>query len=394
MALRAQVPAKPFPQHTAYPGGVILPGHISRQVMDDSVSAFYSQWKSRYIRSDCGEGQYYVWFEKEKDTKKSVSEGQGYGMNIAVLMAGLDSGAKTLYDGLYAYYKSHPSKINPELMAWAQSADCKDERSSATDGDLDIAYSLLLADAQWGSAGKPDYLHEARKMIHAIMEQEINQSTLSPRLSDAVEKDSPDYFDMRSSDFMPAHGKAFGHASGDSRWDHMVDANYRLFDFLQNRYSKEAGLVPDFITRIGHNPKPAHPRYLESRYDGAYNYNACRVPWRIAIDFILNGDLRAKKFIERINAWIRSTTGDNPDNISAGYSLEGDDLSTRHFEALSFIAPFAVAAMIDPKNQAWLDKLWDYLIGFRLRDFDYYDNTIKMLNLIILSGNYWQPSLR
>ena len=64
----------------------------------------------------------------------------------------------------------------------------------------------------------------------------------------------------------------------------------------------------------------------------------------------------------------------------------------RHFEALSFIAPFAVSAMVDTANQSWLNQLWDYLTGFRPEAFDYYDNSIKMLNMLILSGNYWDPS--
>ena len=55
------------------------------------------------------------------------------------------------------------------------------------------------------------------------------------------------------------------------------------------------------------------------------------------------------------------------------------------------LGPFSVAAMISRDNQPWLNKLWDYMVNFRLKDFDYYDNSIKMINMIILSGNYWTP---
>ena len=158
---------------------------------------------------------------------------------------------------------------------------------------------------------------------------------------------SKDYFDMRSSDFMPAHFKAFGIASNDENWKKVVDKNYRLFTLLQDKYSKEAGLLPDFIQSVNKDPRPAHPRYLESGYDGYYNYNACRVPWRIATDFILDGDPRSKIMVEKINRWIGQTTRNIPDNISAGYSLDGDDIGSRHFEAMCFIAPFAVSAMVD-----------------------------------------------
>ena len=172
----AQQNMKPFPQHTTYYKGVIKPNHISQKEMDDSVQSFYTVWKERYINNDCGKGQFYIWFEKDRDTKKCVSEGQGYGMMIVALMAGFGDSSKIIYDGLYQYYKSHPSKKNAHLMSWAQDKNFKDEPTSATDGDLDIAYSLLLADAQWKSDGEINYIAEAREMINAIMKHEINHT--------------------------------------------------------------------------------------------------------------------------------------------------------------------------------------------------------------------------
>jgi endo-1,4-beta-D-glucanase Y len=307
-------------------------------------------------------------------------------------MAGYDPDAQKTYNGLYRYFRSHPSKTSPYLMAWAQTASFKDiDGTSASDGDIDIAYSLLLADAQWGNKGDVNYLKEARSMILAIRNQEINPKSFSVLLSNSVEPDSKDYFDTRSSDFMPAHFKVFGKLLGDGYWEKVVDANYKLFDFLQNKYSSEAGLVPDFIQHINNRPAPAAAKYLESRFDGDYNYNACRVPWRIATDYLVSGDKRSKEFVEKINTWIRETTQNNPDNISAGYTLDGDDIKTRNFEAMSFIASFAVSAMVDLKNQVWLNKLWDYIVSFDLDQYDYYDNSIKMISLILLSGNYWVP---
>ncbi|MBN9385366.1 MAG: hypothetical protein J0H74_31705 [Chitinophagaceae bacterium] len=392
---RPSVPptARPFPQHVAYKEGCILPNHISRQQMDDSVRSFYKAWKQRYIRKGCNIGEFYVWFEGPyTHNKQCVSEGQGYGMIITALMAGADTTARTTYNGLYHYYKNHPSKTDPYLMAWAQKKDCRNiDGSSATDGDMDIAYSLLLADAQWGSKDGINYREEGRRMVDAILQKEINKKTFSILLSNSSEHDSKDYFDMRTSDFMPAHFRSFRSVSGDADWNKVIDNNYTLFKYLQAAYSPDAGLFPDFINKVGTQVKPARPRYLESRYDGAYNYNACRIPWRIATDFIVNGDPRSADIVGKINRWIRSTTKGNPDNISAGYSLGGEDLKDRYYEALCFIGPFAVAAMIGKDNQPWLNKLWDYMVNFRLTGFDYYDNSIKMINMIILSGNYWTP---
>jgi endoglucanase len=389
-------PTHPFPQHADYQADAILPDHISQAAMDDSVKSFYLGWKKHYILPACVDGEKYVWFEGTKGTNICVSEGQGYGMMIVALMAGFDSSAQETYDALFRFFKSHPSTTSSDLMAWMQTKSCRSiDGGTATDGDMDIAYSLLLADAQWGRHSNIPYRQEAMQMIAAIRREEINPLTYIVMEANGETPRSIDYYDMRSSDFMPDHIRAFRQATGDPFWDTVLDNNYKVFRYLQETYSPDAGLVPDFIKKITLTPTvsavPAQPNYLESKYDGLYNFNACRVPWRIAADFLVSGDPRAADFLSRINPWIRQTTKDNPDNISAGYNLAGEDLPHRYFEALCFICPFAVAAMTDENNQQWLNNLWDYIIHFKLKDFDYYDNSIKMIDLIILSGNYWAP---
>jgi len=417
-------PYRAFPQHSPYTAGTILPNHISQEEMDDTVRSFYRQWKRHYIRSGCRQGESYVWFEGTKGTNICVSEGQGYGMVIVALMAGFDSTAQETYDCLYRWYKSHPAQSSSHLMAWMQTKDCLSlDGGTATDGDMDIAYSLLLADAQWGHHSNIPYREEALAMISAIRRLEINPITHIVMEEDGETPRSRDYYDTRSSDFMPDHLRAFREATGDAFWDTVINNNYRIFRYLQNTYSPEAGLIPDFIkhTRVGaalgfnavpgtdslgqqvHGDgpvtdddanlyaEPAQANYLEGKYDGQYNFNACRVPWSVSTDYLISGDPQAAAFLAKINSWIRGTTKGNPDNISAGYNLSGEDLPHRYFEALCFICPFAVAAMSSPDNQDWLNKCWDYIVRFKLKDFDYYDNSIKMLNMIILSGNYWTP---
>lgn len=392
----AAIPARPFPQHAPYQGAAILPSNLPREAMDDSVKSFYLQWKKHYILDGCAPGEKYVWFEGTKGTNICVSEGQGYGMMIVALMAGFDDSAQETYDCLYRYYRSHPSTTSSDLMAWMQTRYCRSvDGGTATDGDMDIAYSLLLADAQWGRHSNIPYRQKALDMIAAIQREEINPFTYIVMEANGESPRSHDFYDMRSSDFMPDHIRAFRQATGDSTWDSVLDNNYRVFHYLQDTYSPDAGLVPDFIKHIHLKEEitatPAQPNYLESKYDGVYNFNACRVPWRVAADYLVSGDQRAAEFLSRINPWIRSTTKGIPDNISAGYNLSGEDLPHRYFEALCFICPFAVAAMASPDNQEWLNKLWDYVTNFKLKDFDYYDNSIKMIDLIILSGNYWAP---
>ena len=138
----------PFPQHYQYMQGSIKPSNHSQTQLDNDVASFYNSWKARYFKNNCGANQYYVWFGDEDPSAICVSEGQGYGMLIAAYMAGYDSNAETIFDGLYNFYKAHPSSINSNLMAWQQGTSCTDINGvdAATDGDMDIAYALLLAD--------------------------------------------------------------------------------------------------------------------------------------------------------------------------------------------------------------------------------------------------------
>ena len=394
-----------FPYHYNYKGVTIIPDIVSRDQMDKSIQSFYDSWRKRFIKSDAGNGLYYVYtkdlIKENKDTSQSLSEGQGYGMMITALMAGYDPLAHETFDGLYNYARAHPSDSSNFLMAWCQRSDFTNiEKDGASDGDLDIAYSLLLAHAQWGDKGKINYLSEAKQIILAIKNQEINPVTFSILKGNATESDGTGYFDMRASDFMPAHLRVFYEVTKDSIWLKIIDKCYSYFEVLQKRYSPGIGLLPDFIQKLNREPIPARPKipfilpYEETLHDGQYYYNSCRVPWRIATDYILFEDPRAKTITDQINKWIRNKTKENPLKIAAGYKLNGNPISMpdeEKFDAMSYLAPFAVSGMTDPKNKAWVTELWEFMLLYNIESFNYYDNTIKLIDMIILSGNYWPP---
>lgn len=202
---------KPFPQHTAYTSGTIKPNHVSQAALDNAVKTKWDAWKGTYLKP-AGTGKYYVKYNSNGET---VSEAQGYGMLFTVLMAGYDGNAQTYYNGLYNYYTEHPSSINPYLMSWKQNSSFQniEGQNSATDGDLDIAYSLLLAHKQWGSSGTVNYLQAATNIINAIMNNDINQSQWTIRLGDWANSGSYNTA-TRPSDFMVNHFKAFQAATG------------------------------------------------------------------------------------------------------------------------------------------------------------------------------------
>ena len=387
-------PRRPFPQHTKYAAGSVKPSHVTQAQLDEATLEFYRKWKAKYLVPSLVPGQFYVRVdeeEKEKGPKKiAVSEGQGYGMLIAAFMAGADPQAHEIFEGLWRYACAHPSAHNPRLMAWKQvegERTLPDDLDSATDGDIDIAEALLLADAQWRRLGKYYYRDEARALIAAIKRNEINAKTWMATLGDWV-TDGPMYFCTRTSDFLPGHFRSFQRLTGDTDWSRMIDSGYTMFNRLQSGSAGKTGLLPDFFLIVDGEPRTPKGKVLEGKHDGHYSYNACRVPLRLGLDFLLHGEPRAKAALMPINAWLKTATGGKPGRIVAGYDLAGKVLD-RDDRSMAFTACFGVGAMCDAAHQEWLNALWDHIVASDEPDDRYYARTLKMLCLIAMSGNWW-----
>ncbi|MCC6850263.1 MAG: hypothetical protein IT294_17365 [Deltaproteobacteria bacterium] len=385
----------PFGSHPMpYAAGAILPDHVGQATLDQATRDAYDAWKARYLRPTCGAGRWVVEANVIHGANLTVSEAHGYGMMLAVLMAGHDPDARAIFDGMFTYFREHPSVYTAYLMAWYQKKSCGSAEGgdSATDGDLDIAYALLLADKQWGSCGPIDYAAEAANVLAAVETGEVDDSGSYLRLGDWTEPGEPAYYRAtRSSDFIPDHLRAFGAASGDPLWTAVLDHTYGVFDDLQTAHAPATGLVPDFIADPLGTPAPVAPFFLEGPNDGDYDYNACRVPWRLGTDYLVSGDARAKTAVQRMTTWIRAATTDDAGAIRAGYQLDGVLSPDADYRSMAFAVPFGVGAMTDAANQAWLNDVWDLAVSTPLDAEAYYENTLKLLGMIVMSGNWWAP---
>jgi endo-1,4-beta-D-glucanase Y len=277
-------------------------------------------------------------------------------------------------------------------MAWAQNEECQDilGRDSATDGDLDIAYGLMLADVQWGSGGAVNYRREAEQTLQAIVQHTIDPATHLTLLGDWVAPDGDYAKATRPSDWMVDHFRAFATAApGD--WLPTIDAHLDLATHMQVTHAPLTGLLPDFITDTSDGPKPAPPKFLEAPTDGDYAWNACRTPWRLGVDALVSGDERSIAAVRRMTAWIRQATGDDPTAIGESYKLDGTVIDPAFSQA--FMAPFAVAAMHVPAEvpgaQEWLDALWARMVATPPEG--YYPDSIKLQVMLAMAGHWWSP---
>jgi endo-1,4-beta-D-glucanase Y len=381
---------RPFPQSLSYPG-CGKPAGISQAELNADIAAFYRYYRERYFRpsrSTPGGG----WYIDRPDnfqggTYKTISEAHGYGMIILALMAGHDPEARARFDGFCNFFDRHRSRSNGELMSWVVPEDEGPlANDSATDGDLDIAYALLLAHVQWGSAGTAaessrgvDYLGKARTLI----DKGLKASNLGPGLRTLLGDWDKNGLNTRPSDWMTGHFRAFHQATGDEVWLRAEATAYGLIGDLTRSHAPLTGLMPDFV--VGDPPRPAPSDFLERPQDGAYSWNACRVPFRLAAALAHTGSEEARAALWKTSRWLRDATGGDPEAIQAGYALDGTPLSTKSSSA--FTAPFLAGCMADPDAGEYLAEGWK-LLG---RPGGYYPDALTMLSMLLLSGNWWSP---
>jgi endo-1,4-beta-D-glucanase Y len=364
--------------------------------MNSDVIAFYEGWKKEYIKKTVTTSGGYILATSggtnAKEEAITVSEGHGYGMLTTVLMAGYDKYAQEIFDGFYKIFRIYPSDIDKDLMTWQilgkiDSHESLDLASSATDGDFDIAYALVLADRQWGSDGEINYLAEAKKVIDAIGRNNVHPELKRILLGDWVEEGNKFSIATRSSDWVPSHFRLFGEVSGNSIWGDVLDTSYSILFKVQD---DNTGLIPDFA--ISDPVVAASPNFLETEKDGHFSSNACRDPWRLALDSYHYGSDESKKALTPLLSWIDKKTDGDLSKMDNGYSLDGiadwpvDEWGTWG----AYSAPMMVAAAIDPKFKKMLNSGWKHNSKFST-EVGYYGNSIRLLSLLAVSGNWWNP---
>lgn len=385
----------PFPQQHNFEK-LHKPSAFSQSQLDSIVSDYYFYWREKYVtKSGSTTGGFYVNSNGGTGATKgavTVSEAHGWGMIITALMAGSsplgDKSAKELFDGMLAFYLDHTCESNPYLMSWEVVGDGKGgelsrKSSSATDGDLDIAYGLLLADKQWGSLGKFDYRQIALNLINKGIYGVIVGANTKRFTLGSWDKESA--FQSRPSDWMPGHLAVFAKVTKNNFWKDAIDTTYNIAKIFRIKYAPNTGLISDFV--VGAKIQPAPENFLgEFKETDEYYNNACRVPLRITAHVAHDNSEEGLAWISQIMEWIYPQTDGYAANIVGGYYLDGRPIRDLKFAA--FIAPIVTASSIDTKYQPLLND------GVRMLSLwrnNYYNDTIALLSLLLVSGNWWAP---
>ena len=378
-----------------YPMGSIKPTG-SQAELDAVVKAAYDKWKAAYVTAACD--GYVV----KTPTGTTSAPALGNGMVIVAMMAGHDPQAQTIFDGMLAVGRKFPSGIsitvpakhgirprpgNEYLPTHTLGPNCSRvfEADSISGGDLPFAYALTLADKQWGSTGKVNYLDEAKKTANAIKLYDMNPQKLTG-IGDWASLPFEGMWTTiaRPDFFMVGYFRAYAKASGDMYWMQAIDAVHTKIADVQTRLSAMTGLLPQYL--IG-SMNPPGGGLLRDANAPHYFGSAGLIPLWLASDYIASGDMRSKVALTKITSWIKTKAGGDAGKIVDGYRLNGEAIGTTG--TMSFVAPFGAIAIFDTANQAWLDAIWKLMAAAPAANQA--ADSANLLGMLIVTGNWWAP---
>ncbi len=319
----------------------------SAAVSDAVLQGEYAAWQAAHAQP-CSNGSWVV-----VSDGAVVSEGIGYGMLLSAAMSD-----QPRFDGFWKYYQDHLDKNG--LMNW-RTATCEapgnNNQNAATDADLDVAMALVQAAARWPNGS---YLAQAQAQASKIIqfESELCDGRRVLRPGDAFGGCSdPNDQRINPSYFSPGYYKVFAHYFADqaSAWVALGDGSYQLYAIYQARMGN---LVPDWSGPDG------------SDNGSRYWYDACRTPWRVAVDYAWTGDTRAKTFMQNVSSWV---------DQNGGLPKAAQQQNS------AFIGAFALAGgyeqgKFDGYVSAWLSAQVD--------DTPYYQGTLRVLYLLVAAGKF------
>lgn len=353
----------PFPTSAHYARGFIPPAATAAVALSS-----YTSWKTKYLLDDCGNGYYRV--DNATGDASTFSEGQGYGMVLTAYF-----GDKTQFDGLWAFAQKNYNSNG--LMGWHVTCTgftTSDGGSgSATDGDTDIGFGLIVAAAQWGGT----YLQTAKTYLATLKSVEF--TTCSPtgrNMPNAGNWDTTNGVGggckaSNTSYWMPGYYRVFQEITGDPYWGKAADDIIDLYNLAAD---PSTGIIVNEVDQNG-----------VAVAGQTYDYNSCRIPWRGVLDYLWNGTAGAAEETTKITNWA-NTVGIM--NIVDGYDANGT--ATGMYKGLNeWVGGFTAGAMSN--SQTLVNSFANYFVSIANDNGTYYGASLRTLYLLELSGNEWNP---
>jgi endo-1,4-beta-D-glucanase Y len=347
----------PFPQNLKYPYG-----YVPKTIDIDWVKTEYDKWlKKSGTLTSCGSDKLFINAGGEYKV-----EAIGFAAFIFAYM-----GDSARFASTYNFYKANLTTAAGGMMGWHGGCGGPSDQGGATDGDVDVALGLIVAHWQWPNAG---YLEKAIAVIKVLKKMVVNCKDAK---GDSIKCLTMGYnFGGCSmtdiSYYNPAafreYAKVIGNAEDSVMWVKLANDTYTILNAGANATT---GLVADRQSVTG-SPQ------------GNYADDACRTPWRITLDYLWNGNEKAKEWCIKISNFAK-TVGIK--KIGGSLSLSGQSGGTHESK---YVGGFVIAAMAN--SQEMVDEFAAEMKNLN-DSWNWFTYVLKFCYLITLTGNQWKNTM-
>lgn len=320
----------------------------------------------------------------------TVSEGIGYGMLLSIFAGDYDA-----FNSLWTYnrgYRAYNGTTN--LMPWRtgtysyESLTSAANTSSATDADLDIATSLIIAYYQTGNDA---YLADARLIINDLWNEEISPTQLIYSGNTPTWKKETSAYNL--SYFSPVALKLFAKVDQNPTHDWTGVLN-TMYNFMQNIQKAGTGVFPDWVNYAGVAINPNN--HSADKTYWMFHQESVRIPWRIAWDYYWTQDPRAAEVLNTLNTFISTRSSGDPSNLetsgkvmySAVPGMEDGSVNSLHPH---WHGAWCLTGMAG--QQTWLDACTAAFNTRTIANFNYFPHILQTMYGELLNGMFEKPAL-
>lgn len=363
----------------------------------DAASAFYNGWMANFYVTFGEEVSpadeiYYsddllpllrqsarIKFDQPTET---VSEGIGYGMLVAVFQ-----GDQARFNALMNYYLAfrYGPAAGDYYMKWKVTGFKTGKGSSASDADLDIAASLLIAHEKWGSTEAANYLQHGINEASSIMAKEVNpESHLIVPANDGPMLSTGAVYNISYFSLVAIKLFSMYDTQRADQWNQVLESSIAYMKKVQDAGN---GLWPDWCDINGTPTDPQNGSSTGLRND-SWGLEGIRIPWRLVWYYSWFGDDRVKEMIQKAAAFAVDVTGGDIKMMISRYNYQGEvNKSGIGIGSAGHMGAFCSLTMIDPQYANFLSTCNQVVLDTPLGSGTiYFTPSIQLLYLQLLNG--------
>ena len=303
-------------------------------------------------------------------TNDTTSKGQGMALLRAVW-----SEDKISYGKILDWTINNLQKRQEDKLFYSKLNDNGVQTNNSTDGDIDIATSLILANRQWKDQR---YIDIAKPIINDIYEKRVIQLgdnlTLMPNDYNKEEK----LLNIKPSYFSPAFYRLFAEVDKSHNWSKIADDTYNSLKLI----NENDILYPENVKYDVINNK--YIKNIQGSDDNKFGYNNNNLILRIGFDYYWNNNQESLEVLNKLSKFFqnqgKNNTAKDVKDIKAVYNTDGTKYVEFGSASMDAMAAITFQLTDNPSfTNHWKDKILlstNYLNGKYNNNENYYDQNM------------------